>query len=210
MTVTLPEMPRRIAALKKDERGYPVPWFVAWVNGRPEFRCADPEKLGRAIRERRCWVCGEHTKFQLAFLIGPMCAVNRTTAEPPCHLECAEFSAKACPFLTLPKAQRREGNLPEETQEAAGFAIKRNPGCCLIWVCHDYKLFDDERGGVLFRLPLPDRVLWYAEGRAATRDEVMHSIETGLPILEEMAADTLASQELRRLHRAALALVPEF
>ena len=41
----LPPMPSRIAALPVDERGYPVPWFVAWIDGKPEFRCADPAKF---------------------------------------------------------------------------------------------------------------------------------------------------------------------
>jgi hypothetical protein len=32
-------------------------------------------------------------------------------------------------------------------------------------------------------MPLPVEIKWYAEGRAATRAEVMASIESGLPLL---------------------------
>jgi hypothetical protein len=30
---------------------------------------------------------------------------------------------------------------------------------------------------------------WWAEGRPATRDEVEHSVETGIPIIEAIAKD---------------------
>ncbi len=49
-------MPERIKALALDPvRGFPVPWFVAWVEGRPEFRAMDGEKFIRAILEKRCY-----------------------------------------------------------------------------------------------------------------------------------------------------------
>jgi hypothetical protein len=35
----LTELPLRMRGLPLDERGYPVPWFVAWIDGKPEFRC---------------------------------------------------------------------------------------------------------------------------------------------------------------------------
>src|SRR4051812_13821199 len=106
--IQLPPMPPSIAALPRDHRGYPVPWFVAWSEGRPIFPAADPQKLVRAIRERRCWVCGDLLTRYLAFVVGPMCTVNRVSAEPPSHLKCAEFSTRACPFLTRPKMKRVE------------------------------------------------------------------------------------------------------
>ncbi len=81
MTTTL-EVPPRIAKLPKDQRGYHVPWFVAWIDGVADFRVTDNAKLVRAVNERRCWVCGEKMGRHLAFLIGPMCAVNRVSAEP--------------------------------------------------------------------------------------------------------------------------------
>src|SRR5688500_69447 len=110
--IHLPPIPSAIAKLTRDERGYPVPWFVSWLDGKPEFRVADASKFRLALRERRCWVCGERTKRRkdnwpdLTFVLGPMCTITRTTAEPPCHFECAEFSAMACPFLSMPKAKR--------------------------------------------------------------------------------------------------------
>jgi hypothetical protein len=53
-------------------------------------------------------------------------------------------------------------------------------------------------------------VLWFAEGRPATRAEIMASIDSGMPLLADMAAKqgADAEQELRRCYRSALELVP--
>lgn len=211
MTVSLPPMPETIAQLPRDERGYPVPWFVAWVDGKPEFRCADAVKLRLAISEQRCWVCGgKFIDSIFAFLIGPMCAVNRVSSEPPSHPRCAEFSVKACPFLSMPKAQRREANLPAETTLGAGFAIKRNPGVSLIWITSYYKL-ERYPDGVLFRLYRdPAELSYWAEGRTATRNEIMESINTGLPILQKVAKDESpeAERELEAMVEKAMHFIP--
>jgi hypothetical protein len=66
-----------------------VPWFVAWFDGKPEFRAMDGLKWIRAVREHLCWVCGGRLGVWQTFVLGPMCGINRTTVEPPCHLECA-------------------------------------------------------------------------------------------------------------------------
>jgi hypothetical protein len=205
----LPALPARIAALPVDARGYPVPWFVAWLDGKPEFRAMDPQKLRLAVRERRCWVCGETLDRVMTFVIGPMCTVNRVSAEPPSHRECAEFSARACPFLTRPHMVRREAGLPDGCQDAPGLAIKRNPGVVCLWDTVKYTLLH-ELNGVLFRIGDPRRVSWYAEGREATREEVLASMESGLPALSNMAEaqGPHAVAELRRMHAAAQRHLP--
>lgn len=180
-------MPARIAKLPIDERGYPVPWFVTWIDGKPEFRVADGEKLARAVNENRCWVCGQTLGHTLAFTIGPMCAVNRISAEPPAHRECAEFSARACPFLSRPHMRRRENDLPEEAGRPAGHMIRRNPGVALIWLTKQFRIVRDRNGRPLFGLGDPRECLWFAEGRRATIDEIRESVESGLPILRETA-----------------------
>lgn len=212
MTISLPQMSHRIASLPRDERGYPVPWFVAWIDGKPEFRCAAGEKLQQAIDGRLCWVCGQKIdrRKPLAFVIGPMCSINRISSEPHCHLDCAVFSAKACPFLTMPKAHRREANLPKEGYDPGGFFIKRNPGVCLIWVTHRYGMLHLQEGGCLFELGDPLQTLWFAAGRQATRDEILESIESGLPILQKEArrGGRQAMEELERRRTNAMCLIP--
>lgn len=183
----LPETPARMRSLPVNAAGYPVPWFVAWVNGQPEFRCIAPGRIEAALKRKLCWLCGKSMGAESAFVIGPMCALNRTNAEPPSHRACAIYAAMACPFLTRPAAERREGGMPTDTTEPAGFAIKRNPGACAVWITERFTLFEDHLGGLLINIGEPKQVLWFCEGREATRAEVQRSIETGLPILEEQA-----------------------
>lgn len=188
----MPELPARMRELPIERRGYPVPWFVAWINGEPDFRVIDTPKLALAHNQKLCWICGQPRGKFLAFAIGPMCVVNRTNSEPPCHYDCAHFAVRACPFMILPGAKRREANLPEQRSPAAGLGIARNPGAIALYVCRTYRPFkvDGPVGvrGVLFELGEPDRIEWYREGRTATRAEIMESIDTGLPALHEMAA----------------------
>lgn len=182
----LPTLPVKMRKLAIDDRGYPVPWFVAWINGKPDFRIADSVKALRAQRYGYCWICGDNTGAVETFVIGPMCAVNRVTSEPPCHAECAEFSVMACPFLTLPKAQRRDVNLPPETSDPAGVMIERNPGVTCLWTTRRFRLFD-AGNGVLYRLGDPSHITFYTQKRLATRAEVLASIDSGMPILREVA-----------------------
>lgn len=180
-------------------RGFPVPFFVDYLeNGEPEFRATDPRKFKRCYRERLCWICGEPLGTFLAFVIGPMCAVNRITSELPNHRECAEWAAKVCPFLARPKAHYRPG-LPEGFKEPAGVCLDRNPGVAMIWVTRSYSLFRAEKGnaGYLVNLGEPEEVLAFCEGRKATREEIMHSIDTGLPILREASEKAGEPDEAR-------------
>lgn len=177
-------IPARIAALRLDpKRGVPVPWFVAWIDGQPDFRVIDVGKFRDAIRFKQCWVCGQEVGRNLSFLIGPMCAISRTTSEPPCHDECATYSARACPFLAHPRQRRRENNLPEH-DASAGLGSKLNPGVALVWTTRSYKIFPDHNQRPLISVGPPENVQWFAEGRVATRAEVEESIRTGVPLLD--------------------------
>jgi len=172
-----------------DERGYPVPWFVAWIDGKPEFRAMDGRKFEAAIKKKLCWVCGQKLGVNLCFVAGPMCGINRTSSEPPSHLECGLWSAKNCPFLSNPKMVRREDEVMNNAvlrDNAAGLAITRNPGVAMLWITRSYEVFKVNTG-VLLQMGEPLRVEWFAHGRRATRAEVIESIEGGLPNLEAMA-----------------------
>lgn len=200
--------------LPTDHVGRPVPWFASWINGVADFRVADGAKMERAVRHGLSWVCGHGFSGgeDRAWLIGPMCAVTCTTAEPPSHLDCAAWSAVNCPFLVRPNMTRRERHIPEGTTEPAGIMIRRNPGASVVWVT-GYRGWKAEREGIgyLFRLTPAKQALWFAEGREATRAEVLASIDSGLPILREMAEKDgpAAVAELGRMHAAALAFIPQ-
>lgn len=182
-------LPARMQSLPIDERGYVIPWFVEWIDGKPEFRAMSREKWVAAVKRKLCWVCGEPLGINVCFVAGPMCGINRTSSEPPSHLECAQWSARNCPFLSNPRMVRREDeeiNNQKVRDNSAGFAITRNPGVAMLWITRQYEVFRTETGP-LIQMGEPERVEWYACGRPATREEVLASIESGLPNLEAMA-----------------------
>jgi hypothetical protein len=151
----------------------------------PEFRAIEAPKRSFAIRRSVCWVCGQRLGSHLAFVIGPMCGITRVTSEPACHLDCALWSAQNCPFLSRPDMTRR-GDLEAEYPDAhqpPGLHLDRNPGVSCVWVTRDYKLFNDGAGSYLIHLGEPEAATFWTCGRPATRAEIDHSVETGLPLL---------------------------
>lgn len=223
----MPTIPFRMANLPRDHRGFPVPWFVLWHadngeplpdgQGRPDFRVIGPGKLKLALTRGLCWVCGQPLGSRKAFVIGPMCAVNRVTSEPPCHRDCAIFSATACPFLSRPRMRRNEKDLPDGHKKPAGIHIDRNPGCACVWIVGqtDFQIVRLQRepgieAGIMFRLGKPKEVLWFALGRAAKRSEVIESIDSGYPLLAEAANldGVKAVLELNQMKQDAMKLLP--
>lgn len=207
-----PDAPPSIARLPVDKRGFPVPYFVQWIDGEPDFRVADTRRMSQCVKQRRCWICGGKLGRMLAFTIGPMCSVNRVSAEPPEHPQCAAFAVVACPFLSRPLAKRPGmEDLQERAdfQDAPGIFIKHNPGVTLIWHTLSYKLFEVENG-TLFKLGAPVRASWWREGREATRDEVIEGFQLGLKSLAPVAAEEgpEAVADLKKAVALALTLLP--
>lgn len=101
------EIPERLVD-RPRARGFVVPWFVGQLDdGSYDFRTAEASKIAIAVRGKLCWMCGQPIgRFQV-FIVGPMCAINRTSAEPPSHRDCAEYAAAVCPFLVQREGKRR-------------------------------------------------------------------------------------------------------
>ena len=200
-------MPTRMSRLPINERGYPVPYFVAKVDGRWDFRVGDREKFRACIERKLCWLCGDKLGQYLCFVVGPMCVVNLNTAEPPCHLDCAAYAARACPFLANPRMRRNEVELPEHPP-AAGEMLTHNPGVIAIWITKNYRLKHVENG-VLFDLGKPINVLWYTEGRPAGRGEVLEALYRGLPQLEQFVYTPKAKEALMAAMAQAMHWLPK-
>lgn len=182
------KMPDRIAALRRDRRGYPVPRFVKWFHGEPDFRVIDVEYLARAVHANLCWICGNELGRYMTFTIGPMCCVNRVSSEPPSHLACADYAARVCPFLAIPGAHRITSKHPHVP--GPGIMLEHNPGCVALWITKTYSVRQTTLGqpGALFHLGDPWSVEWFAEGSPATHDEVVAAFRRGLPALLDLAA----------------------
>lgn len=175
MTVTEPS---RMAHLPRDKHHRPVPWFVATINGEYDFRVMKPGAIAEAARLCVCWVCGISFSRQedRAFVIDPWFAVNHVSVEPACHRECAIYSATACPFLATPGMTRRPRNIPEGASLPEG-TTSENPGVAIVWVTgyRDWKMVT-HRGRTLFNIGEPKEVLWFAQGREATKDETLAAV----------------------------------
>jgi hypothetical protein len=176
------DMPECIEILPRDKRGFPVPKFAMWIDGEPDFRVVAPGWRETCARQNVCWICGGNLGSKKWFVLGPMCTVTRSTSEPPNHKLCAEFAAKNCPFLAMPMAKRNERDMPEEHVAPPGLAINRNPGVAAIWQTTSYRTFK-VGDSWLIEVGPPQEVSFWREGRRATRAEVLHSVETGLPLL---------------------------
>jgi hypothetical protein len=211
----MPEIPvpPRLADMPRDRRGYIIPWFVPIIDGEPIFPAMKPDAPVEALMKRLCWVCGAPREgIDDTFVIGPMCAINRTSSEPPSHMECAMYSALACPFLTKPRQRRAniDAIIPEDVRISNEYAIERNPGVALVWTSAFWQPFRAPNGQLLFHIGEPLVVMWFAEARSATREEVMASIDSGYPILRAMAEQEglEAILELAKMRHAAEQYVP--
>lgn len=180
-------IPERIRMLRRDHRGFPVPWFVHWdTNDQPDFRIIGAGKIEHAITQRVCWICGGPLARNKAFVIGPMCSVNRISSEPPSHRSCAMFAAEVCPFLSKPHMRRNAKDLPQEHVAPPGNMVLHNPGVVCVWVTREFRLMPVDNG-LLFRVGDPIDVRWLCQGKPATRGDVIRAMDKGLPILIDEA-----------------------
>lgn len=180
-------LPARLARRPVSEKGFPVPWFVTLktADGKWDFVNIDPRRVAEAVQRRVCWTCGEPLGRIVAFVIGPMCSVNRLSAEPPTCGECAEYAVRACPFLANPNMRRNLKAAHDPTGASTpGLMLQHNPTATLIWLTKHWEV---QRGTGLHRIGDPVAVAWYKEGRTATRADIDAAFEIGLPKLREAA-----------------------
>lgn len=186
---TLPPLPKQMLDLHIDERGYPVPWFVKWYDGKPDFRVVDHERFIQAVRHSRCFICGNPLGRFATFVGGPMAILQMVSAEPPTHHACAEFAVRACPFLILPRSKRRTSNLPADASNVVGekcdVFVEENPGISGVWTCTDYYVSGSQR---TFHFRDCARLQFFVEGREATPDEIttaMHAARDRIASIQQ-------------------------
>lgn len=185
----LPALPAHMQKLTIDKRGYPVPWFVQWVDGDPNFQLVSPQRFRQAVRFGSCWICGERLGVRKTFVMGPLNIINRVTSEPACHYDCARFAAQACPFLVLPQAQYKDA--PEGSSRHAE-VTGRNPGVVALWTTKTFKMVPAGEGKKLIVVSDPVAVDWYAQGKPAGRAAVRESLDDGLHfVYAPLAAEPL-------------------
>ncbi len=179
----LPPMPSRLTSLPLDHRGYPVPWFVTerTPDGRHDFVRIQAARADEAMKGRLCWVSGHPLGRNVAFVVGPMCIINRVSGDPPVIPEIADWSVQACPFLSRPLAKRPTERLEGHT--TPGIMDPGNPGICAVWVTRDWQRTRDR----LFRFGEPERVTWWHKGAPCDPATAARGFEKSARTLEEMA-----------------------
>jgi hypothetical protein len=114
--LTAIETPPRIAALPKDDRGYPIFFTVLVGNdGKPNFRAQDPYKWEAGVQDGLCGICGTKLGKRMAFVGGPRSIKSRYFTDLPMHESCALYALKTCPFIAMPKFSYLAQYAPELT-----------------------------------------------------------------------------------------------
>ena len=190
-------LPRRMRALPVDVRGFPVPWFVMWVDGAPDHRVVDFEKVVRALQEKRCFTCGDHLGRNLTFCLGMVSLITTVSAEPPSHLECIEYALKGCPFLSRPYAKRRVDGLPEGTADVQGF-MDHHPQVMTAYTTRSYEAHQGNPG-ILFTIGPMGSITWWTEGRRATHDECQAALHLACDKLVDVENQAALMQGVQRV-----------
>lgn len=108
--MNLPPIPKRMAKLERDPRGYPVPWNVMRDReGQPHFIVNDSRRHMTALFGDLCPICGHLSEDVKWFVGGPLSAFdpNGWYLDLPMHHECVAFAMQVCPWLALPRYLRR-------------------------------------------------------------------------------------------------------
>jgi hypothetical protein len=131
------QIPKFLSHLKTDERGYPIPYFVAYLKGKPDFRLLDETKREICIHKKMCSVCGKKLVDRYFYFIsGEKGKMNCISTDAAMHKECAEYSLEVCPHLLYEKAGRRNAGI--EFVAVPDFAIMDKPEAMYLILADKY------------------------------------------------------------------------
>lgn len=139
MPLNIP-IPKFLAHLKIDERGYPIPYFVSKINGVYDFRYSSEHKVISCLKEKKCYIC--YKKLQpdnYYFITGPLGQLSKSVSEPPMHRQCAEFALQACPHILYQAAERKAD---ESVAKKNPFLLKEKPPYLWLIKATSYKRED--------------------------------------------------------------------
>jgi hypothetical protein len=98
-------MPKSFHHLKRDHRGYPVPFMV--VQNPISLAVIDPVRRQECAKRKLCGVCGVKLGNKKWFVGGMLTMTNRLFSTLPMHEKCARYSLRVCPFLSNPSMKYR-------------------------------------------------------------------------------------------------------
>jgi hypothetical protein len=195
-------IPRRMNALGRDSRGYPVPFNVKRDHhGQPHFAVTDELRQLTALRERRCGICGTRIHRLFWFFGGPRSAFHPAGAylDPAMHHECMQYAARVCPYLAVPRYLSR---IAENRVDLAGLedevlidptVEEGRPAFFVAVLAHRYSISGARASGpALLPVILPDRpyldLEYWRHGKQLTREEAWPEL-SAMPELEPLWQD---------------------
>lgn len=159
-------IPKELSHLKIDSRGYPIPYFVSEINGKPEFRFIQPERLEMIISRKVCHICGKKLPDDFFYFIsGPMGLQNRISTDAAMHRVCAEFSLRACPHMYLQRAERRDNDELAKTIDKERAIIVDKPDTLFLVKCDKFKRINEEGRMYIRYRPVSTQKYVYENGK---------------------------------------------
>src|SRR5262245_34012861 len=110
-------MPRSLRNVRRDRRGFPIPFIIAWDGPHPMFAVVDPLKWRQCAHAGRCALCGSllpdykvtganERRATAWYIGGDLCARNRVFYDPGMCEGCARYAVLVCPYLAMPNYSR--------------------------------------------------------------------------------------------------------
>lgn len=98
-------MPKIIADLPTDSRGYPIPANVSYLDGKPVFAANDAHTEIALMKAGKCSATGAKLDNNTLRLIGaPLNGLGKNkiiVLDAPVHVDALAYSMKVCPYLCL-------------------------------------------------------------------------------------------------------------
>jgi hypothetical protein len=184
-----PAIPRTLKG-RPTYNNYIVPYFVSWYHkGKkvnedvpgaiPAFPIIDMSRASLCRRQNLCWVCGNKMGSFKTFVIGPVAALARQSAEPASHRDCALYAAQVCPFMVkgYDMLSERHATLLKQRDSTSVHPdiTGTNPHLAVLWTTKSFTAFpiDVPRGIYIYDLGEAVGVRFFHHGREATYDQCM-------------------------------------
>jgi hypothetical protein len=120
------EIPKFLSHLK-TYGGYPVPFVQIWIDGKPDFRVIDPEKVRQCVNKKLCAICGVKLGEFCFFIGSDLCKANHLFTDPAMHGPCAEFATRSCAFLSGKKPEYSNRPVAESVVRVEEMAASTRP-----------------------------------------------------------------------------------
>lgn len=117
--MTAPTIPEWLAH-RPSVGGLVVPWITPRASdGRYLFGVVEKTLVEKALRQRRCGVCGRHLDDRMVLMMRLSDLAHKRTAEPALDPVCAHYTTSVCPMINGSLATYRSTPIRLDRDELA-------------------------------------------------------------------------------------------